>query len=200
MLDNETAGETGLEGAWRKAFSWDEYAESEILEHRDLWSGAYKTARIPEWATERLIATGRDWNLLVLSEDWCGDASNTVPLMARLAEATPRLRLRILKRDENLDLMDRYLTNGSRSIPIAIVLDDKFQPVAHWGPRAADLQDFVLSEKRAGRRQSDEIYKDARRWYERDRGKTTLDELISVIESAARQSGEADPIEVEVLR
>ncbi len=185
MLDNATGGETGLEGAWRQAFSWDKYADSEILEHPELWSGVYRTVRIPEWATKRIAATGRDWNLLVLSEDWCGDASNTVPLMARLAEASPRLRLGILKRDENLDLMERYLTNGSRSIPIAIVLDDVFQPVARWGPRPAELQDFVLSEKRAGIRSSKEIYKDARRWYARDQGETTLDELISAIESVS---------------
>ncbi len=187
MLDNATGEETGLEGAWRQAFSWDEYADSEILEHPELWSGVYRTVRIPEWATERIAATGRDWNLLVLSEDWCGDASNTVPLMARLEEASPRLRLGILKRDENLDLMERYLTNGSRSIPIAIVLDDEFQPVARWGPRPAELQDFVLSEKRAGIRPSEKIYKDARRWYAQDRGETTLDELISAIESVSGQ-------------
>ena len=186
MLENTTGGATGLEGAWRQAFSWDKYAESEILEHPELWSGVYRTSKIPEWATQRIAATGRDWNLIVLSEDWCGDASNTVPIIARLTEASAHLRLGILKRDEHLDLMDRYLTKGSRSIPIVIVLDDWFQPVTHWGPRPAELQELVLSQKRAGVRSSDEIYKDARRWYARDRGETTLDELISAIESAAR--------------
>lgn len=187
MLDNATGGETGLEGAWRQAFSWDEYADSEILEHPELWSGVYRTVRIPEWAPERIAATGRDWNLLVLSEDWCGDASNTVPIMARLAEASRHVQLGILKRDENLDLMDLYLTNGSQSIPIAIVLDQEFHPVARWGPRPVELQEFVLAEKRAGIRSSEEIYKDARRWYARDRGETMLDELISAIESVSGQ-------------
>ena len=185
MSDNKAGAETGLEGAWRDSFSWDEYAKSEILEHPELWSGVYRTAKIPEWATKRLAATGRDWHLLVLSEDWCGDASNTVPLMALLAEASRRVQLGILKRDENLDLMDRYLTNGSQSIPIAIVLDEEFRPVARWGPRPAELQDFVLSQKRAAVRSSEEIYKDARRWYARDRGETMLDELISAIESVS---------------
>ncbi|MEE9207372.1 MAG: thioredoxin family protein [Gemmatimonadota bacterium] len=185
MHENATGGETGLKGAWDQAFSWDEYAESEILDHAILWSGVYRTARIPEWATQRVAATGRHWNLLVLSEDWCGDASNTVPLLVKLVETSPRLDMSILKRDENLDLMDRYLTNGSRSIPLAIILDEAFHPVARWGPRPAELQVFVLREKRAGIRSSDEIYKDVRRWYAKDGGETTLDELIGAMESVS---------------
>jgi hypothetical protein len=53
----------------------------------------------------------------VLSEDWCGDAVNSVPYLARLAELAPNLDLRVLARDENPDLMDAHLTRGSRSIP-----------------------------------------------------------------------------------
>ncbi|MEN8145692.1 MAG: thioredoxin family protein [Gemmatimonadota bacterium] len=185
MRDEVTHVETGLEAAWRRSSSWDDYAKNEILKNPDLWSGVYRTTRIPEWATRRLAAIGDDWHLLVLAEDWCGDASNTVPLMARLAEASPGLQLGILKRDENADLMDHYLTDGSRSIPIAIVLDGDFHPVARWGPRPAELQNFVLSEKRAGLRPKADIYRDARRWYARDNGETTLDELIGAIENAA---------------
>jgi hypothetical protein len=82
--------------------------------------------------------------------------------------------------------MDAYLTNGSQSIPLAIVLDEDFEPVGRWGPRPAELQEFVIGEKRRGERPVDEIYKEARRWYARDGGETTLRELIDVLAAPGR--------------
>ena len=58
----------------------------------------------------------------MIAEDWCGDASNTIPILAKLVEL-PGLELRVLRRDEHPEVMDRYLTDGSRSIPIVIALD-----------------------------------------------------------------------------
>ena len=78
-------------------------------------------------------------SLLVIAEDWCGDASNTVPIIAKLADATEGLELRIIRRDEHPSVMDRYLTNGSRSIPVVIALDEDFRELGHWGPRPAEL-------------------------------------------------------------
>jgi len=124
---------------------------------------------------------GRQWNLIAIAEDWCGDASNLVPIFARLAEASPLVDLRVVLRDQHPDLMDLYLTNGSRSIPIVVITDRAFRPVGRWGPRPAELQEFVITEKRAGERTAPEIYKDARRWYARDRGETTLRELLAVM-------------------
>ncbi|MFQ5689126.1 MAG: thioredoxin family protein [Gemmatimonadota bacterium] len=169
---------------WERAIPWERYLEREVTEHRDLWQGVYRTARIPEWAVREAERLEHHWRLLVLAEDWCGDASNTVPVLARLAEVAPGVELRILKRDENPELMDRYLTNGSRSIPIAIALDETYEPAGRWGPRPRELQDFVLREKRGGKRAAPEIYRDARRWYARDHGETTLRELFEVLRAA----------------
>ncbi|MEJ2371494.1 MAG: thioredoxin family protein, partial [Gemmatimonadales bacterium] len=126
------------------------------------------------------IVGGR-WKLLVLAEDWCGDAANTVPVLARLAEELPNFELRIIKRDGSLEVMDRFLTNGTRSIPMAIILDETFEPVGTWGPRPSELQEFVISEKAKGERPVKEIYADSRRWYARDRGETTLRELLDIL-------------------
>jgi Thioredoxin len=104
-----------------------------------------------------------------------------VPVMARMAEVLPNVQIRIVKRDENLELMDAFLTNGSRSIPLVIVLRPDFSVVGRWGPRPPELQEFVLSEKKAGLRPSDEIYRDVRRWYAKDRGESTLRQLLDVM-------------------
>lgn len=170
---------------WREGYTWERYLQDEVREHRELWEGVYRGARVPEWAREEAARIGGEWKLLVISEDWCGDASNTVPVIARFAEAVSPVEVRVVKRDENPELMDRYLTNGSRSIPVAVVLDADFRPLGWWGPRPAELQAFVITEKRAGTRPAAEIYRDARRWYARDRGESTLRELLAVMRSAA---------------
>lgn len=181
---------TRHETDWARAIPWDRYLEDEIREHAELWRGVWERARSPEAELGRLSAIGGRWRLLVLSEDWCGDASNTVPVIARLAEDAPELELRILKRDENPDLMELYLTNGSRSIPLAVILDEDGAPVGRWGPRPAELQAVVIREKRAGLRPTADIYRDTRRWYARDRGETTVREIVDAIEEAARRGGE----------
>ncbi|MFQ5679748.1 MAG: thioredoxin family protein [Gemmatimonadota bacterium] len=169
---------------WDAAYEAKQYLGDEVETHRELWDGIFRKHRTPEWARNRAWEIGGDWKLLVLAEDWCGDASNTVPVLVRFAEALPNVDLRILKRDENLELMDRWLTNGSRSIPLALVLDSDFEPVGRWGPRPAVLQEFVLGEKKAGLRPKEEIYRDARRWYARDNGETTLRELLETLGAA----------------
>lgn len=141
----------------------------------------YARSVVPEWALERGAEVGGEWKLLVISEDWCGDAFNTVPVMARMAEVLPNVSIRIVRRDDNLELMDAFLTGGSRSIPLAIVLRPDFTVAGRWGPRPAELQDFVMREKKAGLRPNDEIYRDARRWYAKDRGDTTLRQLLDLM-------------------
>jgi len=179
--DTPTAAPASLESWWNAGFTWERYLSDEVAENSDLWDGIYRRNATPLWALERLESMGRHWKLLAIAEDWCGDASNLVPVFARLAQASARVELRIVKRDEHPELMDRYLTDGSRSIPIVVILDDELRPVGRWGPRPVELQEFVLREKRAGRLSASEIYKDTRRWYAMDRGETTLREVLAIM-------------------
>jgi hypothetical protein len=166
---------------WDSGFTWEDYLNREVRKLEELWRGVYARAVVPEWAMERAAEVGGEWRLLVISEDWCGDASNTVPVMARMAEVMPNIQIRVVKRDENAELMDAFLTNGSRSIPLALVLRSDFTVAGTWGPRPAELQEFVLREKKAALRPSDEIYRDVRRWYAKDRGETTLRAILDIM-------------------
>jgi len=161
---------------WSAALPFNDFV-AESTAHRGLWEGIYRIARVPEWAAQEDFSSAPR-HLLVLAEDWCGDASNTVPFLARLVEALPGVDLRILRRDEHPALMDAYLTNGSRSIPIVIALDADFREVGHWGPRPAELQAWVM--ERLGTAPKGELYPEVRRWYARDRGESTLREVLSV--------------------
>jgi hypothetical protein len=151
--------------------------------NRELWHGIYHRASVPEAFAARAAALGGRWHLLVLSADWCGDAVNSVPVLARLAEVAPNLDVRILDRDANLDLMDAHLTGTSRSIPAAIVLDADYVERAWWGPRPRPLQEWVLGEGIA--LPKEQRYPKVRQWYARDRGLTTLEEVVSLLEGVA---------------
>jgi len=82
---------------------------------------------------------------IVLTADWCGDAALNVPILQRIAEQS-NIEFRYLIRDENLELMDQYLTNGtSRAIPIFVFLDEEGRETAVWGPRAPEVQEMITS-------------------------------------------------------
>ena len=89
----------------------------------------------------------------------------------------PGMELRILRRDEHPELMDRYLTNGSRSIPIVIALDEDYRELGHWGPRPGVLQAWVMENRPMVPKA--ELYPQIRKWYARDRGETTLREVLA---------------------
>jgi Thioredoxin len=160
---------------WAGAITFEQFVRAGT-KHCGLWEGVYQTARIPQWALAAVPAGSRR-KLLVIAEDWCGDASNTVPVLAKLVDTVPELELRIILRDQNPAVMDQYLTNGSRSIPIVIALDQEFREVGHWGPRPAVLQAWVMANLTA--MPKSELYPQARKWYARDRGESTLREVLT---------------------
>jgi hypothetical protein len=169
-----------LKDRYDRGMTFAEFSAS-AKANTDLWKKIYEHAEVAPDIVSRAAALGGTWHLLVLAEDWCGDAVNTIPPLARLTEVAPNITLRILARDQNLDLMDAHLTNGkSRSIPVVIFLDASFEERGWWGPRPGSLQEWALDEGMA--LPKDERYKALRTWYARDRGHTTLDEILTALE------------------
>ena len=82
-------------------------------------------------------------HILVITEDWCGDAMMNNAILRKIAEAA-NVEVRAVYRDENLDLIDQYLTNGGRSIPVYLLLDKDGEVISKWGPRAEKVQQFVM--------------------------------------------------------
>lgn len=110
-----------------------------------------KTVEIlPELKTQlRSINSGYTW--LALTEGWCGDAAQNLPVIEAMAQQNPNIHLRVLLRDENPELMNLYLTNGAKSIPKLICLErDTMKEVFTWGPRPAVLQSLVMELKVKG--------------------------------------------------
>lgn len=152
-----------------------------------LWQMIYKHATVSNELVERILALGGRWHLLALNEDWCGDSVNILPYVARLADGAHNLEFRILGRDANPDIMDEHLTRGSRSIPVIILYDENFIECGWWGPRPAELQRWVLEE--GLQLPKPDRYKQVRTWYARDRGVTTMQELVTKLEVCMKSHG-----------
>ena len=92
-----------------------------------------------------------DWFWLVITEGWCGDAAQNIPVIEKIAALNPGIKTRYVLRDENPKLMDRYLTNGARSIPISIAVDARtFAVLGTWGSRPKEGQEYFLELKGQG--------------------------------------------------
>ena len=170
---------------YEAAPDWNEYLASTVTNHA-LWVALDRMVDLPEELVDRARLAAARSNLrriLVLAEDWCGDAVNIVPWVARLAERLPGIDFKVFGRDDNPDLMDAHVTGTSRSIPVVILLDDDFREIGWWGPRPAELQAWALGPGRALPR--DERYREVRRWYATDKGRSILAELAAVMERAA---------------
>ena len=120
---------------------------------------------------------------LIITEGWCGDAAQTVPVLEAVAQASAgHLRTAYLLRDENPDLIDQFLTNGSRSIPKLVVLHaDTLTQVTHWGPRPAEAQALITRLKAEGMAHDDFI-KELHTWYAHDRTQATQHEVQALVQ------------------
>lgn len=175
MASNAELGMT--EERYRTAPTFDAFLAT-AEKNRELWVSTYARAQVEESVLEAARAAG-EWRLAALSEDWCGDAFNSLPYLAKLVALAPNLELRIFSRAENPDLMDTHLTNGSRSIPVVIAYDANMRERGWWGPRPSPLQDWF--EKVGRGMESDARYREIRRWYAIDRGRTSLREIAALL-------------------
>lgn len=172
--------------AYEQGRTFTEFLEA-VEASRDLWRAVAGHVTLHEESVARITDVGGHWRLLVLAEDWCGDAVNIVPVIARLAEAVPNLELRVRGREEAPEVMDAHLTRGARSIPVAILMDENGAERGWWGPRPRELQEWFEKVGR-GLAQS-ERYPQLRRWYARDRGVAICREIADLVWCGAHGTG-----------
>lgn len=141
-----------------------------------------KTFKIP-WHIQMLIGKVQDpINLLVLTESWCGDAAPTLPVMNRIAELNPNIQLGVLLRDEHLDLMNHFLTQGAMSIPKLVVFkQDSGKIIGEWGPLPTEAQKMAREFKEKNGLLTAAFKEDLQRWFNQDKGQSTLEDLLSIL-------------------
>lgn len=143
-----------------------------------------KTLKFSEEAIEQISEFDTQTTWLVLTESWCGDASPSLPVMHKIAKLNPNITLKIILRDENVDLMNRFLTNGGMSIPKLIAFDTHTQEVtADWGPRSSAATKLVEDYKTEHGTLTAEFKQDLQVWYNKDKGQSVRADLIALLHS-----------------
>lgn len=118
---------------------------------------------------------------LVITEGWCGDASQNLPVFEKIELACPHITLKLVLRDENPELMDRYLTNGTRSIPKLICIKKETgQELFIWGPRPTELQ-HIVTELKNNHVSSEEKSLIVQKWYNADKTQSVQKEFTQLV-------------------
>jgi len=123
-------------------------------------------------------SAGTKW--LVITEDWCGDSAQCLPGLYLMAKANPSIEFRIFERDKNPELMDKYLTNGTRSVPILVGMNEQFEEIFHWGSRPKEAADLVKEWKAQGLEKAEFIER-LHVWYGRNRCKALQEEIKTIL-------------------
>lgn len=121
---------------------------------------------------------------LVITEAWCGDAAQNIPALVKAASYNPNIEIRFVLRDENAELMDQYLTDGGRGIPILIATDHEGKELFHWGPRPSDAQKIVMDNKHAPKEKQvgfEILSEKLHTWYHRNKNEQLQTEITALL-------------------
>lgn len=141
-----------------------------------------KTIKITESIIQKLQKLKRNYIWLVISEGWCGDAAQLLPIINKMVQHSKKIELNIVFRDENEDLMSLFLTNGTKSIPMLIVVDKKYLDVlGRFGPRPKGAKELIQAYKEKHGKVDEQAKTDLQLWYLQDKGISTQNEILEMM-------------------
>jgi thioredoxin-like negative regulator of GroEL len=144
-----------------------------------------KTMKITEANSAKLKTLKKNYLWLVLTESWCGDAAQILPILNKMAlESDQKIELKLVLRDENEDLMNHFLTNKGKAIPKLISIDKATgEVVGNWGPRPQGAIDLIESYKERFGAINETAKAELQLWYLHDKGVSTQNEIIQLLQS-----------------
>ena len=141
-----------------------------------------KTIKLSDEVIKRVSNFKGDITWLVLTESWCGDAAHVVPAINKIAELSDNIDLKLVFRDENEELMNQFLTNGSKSIPKLIMVDNLSDEVINtFGPRPSKATQLVNDFKAKHGTLTPEFKEELQHWYNTDKGLSTINDLLNLL-------------------
>lgn len=167
--------------AEKGATTGEEQTESRIQFtslNRQRFKRLNKTVKLQPEVLSKLktLHTPQKW--YVVTESWCGDASQTLPMINKMAEASPLIDLKVVLRDKNPEVIDDFLTNGGRSIPKLIAVDENNEVLFTWGPRPVHATKmFAVFKSNPNGRTKDDFNLDLHKWYTKDKTFSAQNEI-----------------------
>tara|TARA_B100000787_G_scaffold170305_1_gene166051 strand:- start:18229 stop:18816 length:588 start_codon:yes stop_codon:yes gene_type:complete len=140
-----------------------------------------KTSKLTEKTIAAIKSVHDPITWLVLSEGWCGDAAQTLPIINKIANESEYIDLKIVLRDENEELMKHFLTNGGKSIPKLIALDQNNEVLNSWGPRPSSATKMVQDYKEKNGSLDEEFKKNLQIWYNKDKGINIQENMLDLL-------------------
>ncbi len=141
-----------------------------------------KTIKISTEIIQKLNQINGDYIWLVISEGWCGDAAQILPVIYKMAELSEKIDLKIVFRDENDDLTNLFLTNGTKSIPKLIILDKiTLEVLGDYGPRPIGANQFMLDYKKEFGMIDEKAKSELQMWYFKDKGLSIQNEILELL-------------------
>lgn len=163
-----------------RAMTWEEFL-AEASNNVERMKRIFQETEPPVQAIE-FFRNRPPLKILVIGEDWCPDVVQNLALLAKLCTQVPSLSLRILRRDENPEIMERYLTGGKKRIPVVIFFDENYRELGSWRGRCQKAQQWIEKEVLNGRSFSElskEEVEEFNRKYDRLFAKSFKDETIN---------------------
>ena len=170
------------EDRFASGFLWEDYMQNSE-KNLERFNENYEKMTLDPEDADFFDSITTPLKVLILAEDWCGDVVQSLPPIVRMLERSPSIEYRIFRRDENVDIMDRYLTDGSKAIPYLVIMDAGLNELARWGPRPEDCQSIMRDNK--GRIPMEEIYPRIRSWYVQHGNGPLVTEIRDVLERIA---------------
>ena len=161
-------------------------SDDEIKQYGDKKLNLHRMTRIEkhysvsEELKNLILRIDKPQTWMIISETWCGDSAQNIPFLAKMARANSNINLKIVLRDAHPEIMDLYLTNGTRSIPILVAFDESGEELFRWGPRPYEAIKLFESLKAAGIEKAVRLEK-LHLWYGRNRGKNLESEFITAL-------------------
>lgn len=140
-----------------------------------------KTLQISEDTISTINSIKEPQTWLTITEGWCGDAAQNLPVINKIAAINPNINLKVVLRDENLELMDLFLTNGGRAIPKLIALDAEHNVIFTWGPRPSVATKMVADYKAKNGNLDAQFKQDLQVWYNKDKGKSVQEDIVRLL-------------------
>lgn len=148
-----------------------------------------KTIEVTQETKALLENLSKEYIWLVISETWCGDAAQVVPVINKMAEVASKIDLRIVLRDENEDLMNLFLTNGTKSIPkLIIIVKETGEVIGDFGPRPTQAKQLIIDYKAAHGVVDETAKIELQKWYLTDKGVSIQNEINALIIATASQN------------
>jgi len=146
------------------------------------------TVKLNDSLNEKVRSVKQKMIWLIITEGWCGDAAQNIPVIEKIAAENANIETRYVLRDENLELMDAYLTNNARSIPKLICLDaETFEEIGTWGPRAKTAMNYFYEMREQGI-EKPQMMENLQRWYLQDDEQSIQKEFENLFDEWAVKS------------